>query len=35
MMHRTPRITSDEANGFFPALSHLVTLLLDWLRPGT
>jgi hypothetical protein len=28
-------ITPQEADGFFPALSHFITLLLDWLRPGT
>jgi hypothetical protein len=31
----TPRITSGDADGFFPTLSHLIALLLDWLRPGT
>jgi hypothetical protein len=34
-VNEQPHITPQEADGFFPALSHLITLLLDWLRPGT
>ena len=28
-------VTPREADGFSPALSHPITLSLDWLRPGT
>ncbi len=34
-MNSMPRVTPQDADGFFPALSHFITLLLDWLRPGT
>jgi hypothetical protein len=35
MMRATIRFTAQDAEGFFPALSHLLALILDWLRPGT
>jgi hypothetical protein len=35
MMRARMQFTAQEAEGFFPALSHLLALVLDWLRPGT
>ena len=34
MMPGIAPFTPQDADGFFPALSHFISLLLDWLRPG-
>jgi len=34
-MRAPVHFTAHDAAGFFPALSHLLDLFLDWLRPGT
>jgi hypothetical protein len=35
MTHHHIDFTAQDAAGFFPTLSHLLALVLDWLRPGT
>lgn len=35
MMHNIARLTPQDADGLSPALSHFISLLFDWLRPGT